>query len=241
MYDDTATTRDTQDQDYAARLEQQTLPTLAAKTGKPPLHLIRMITDLAPGTTAAISTAQGVNDPLAPNGLTLLHLAAGLYAHHAAAYHSTRARAYADIVAALLAAGADPMAELVHDWTRRETPAQFCHGYTPPALRERMLREAAAGRWAEDFQAPGNQTLRLVTQRHTPRREEWRARAARKVGHRKGIVEKKGAWVVVGNDGSTLARIPFTAATRVEAHVEAYVLRREYYAHRTRDMQKAAA
>lgn len=92
-----------------------------------------------------------VAQPIKPNGMTLLHLAARMYAIARRRDDFAGARYYDDATRQLLDAGADPHALMREPHSMMEqTPASACEGYTPPSLRERMQQEASAGRISTD-------------------------------------------------------------------------------------------
>jgi hypothetical protein len=118
------------------------LPELKPATGRAPCEaLLAAIVD---GDLVALSRelaldSSSINDAIPGTcGKTLLHVATRL--------HSVRARnrlnqahVYDQIAAALLAAGADPLARD----DIKQFPSSYTDGMTPPCLRDRMMRAAA--------------------------------------------------------------------------------------------------
>lgn len=131
----------------SATAEMATKP--AVPTGaKLPDDLVQAIIDGSPVRVLSIlgKCQRGtINDRYGNKGLTLLHMAALLYAHKRRHHHDLEAVRYDTICRILLREGANPLARayLPGD-SMPYYPSEFSRGLPPPSLRRRMLREAAA-------------------------------------------------------------------------------------------------
>jgi hypothetical protein len=127
--------------DHAADISSP-LPALAPLSGQSPRE--RLVDAVVKGDFATLraeleTDASALNDPIAGvGGKTVLHLSARLYGLHSKRHAHEMAKTYDQIIQLLLASGADPLA-------RDEAfqfPSSYTDGFTPPCLRERMLRAA---------------------------------------------------------------------------------------------------
>jgi hypothetical protein len=118
------------------------LPELKPVSGRAPSEaLLAAVVD---GDFVALSRmlaldSSSVNDAIPDTcGKTLLHVAARLHGLRAR-NRLNQAHVYDQIAAALLAAGADPLARD----DVKQFPSSYTDGFTPPCLRDRMMRAAA--------------------------------------------------------------------------------------------------
>jgi hypothetical protein len=118
------------------------LPELKAVSGHAPSEsLLAAVVD---GDFVALSRelsldSSSINDAIpGTRGKTLLHIAARLHGVRARS-RLNEAHVYDQIAAALLAAGADPLARD----DVKQFPSSYTDGFTPPCLRDRMMRAAA--------------------------------------------------------------------------------------------------
>lgn len=118
------------------------LPALAPLSGQSPRD--RLVDAVIKGDLVSLQAeletdASALNDPIAgAGGKTVLHLSARLHGLHSKRHAHEMAKTYDQIIQLLLASGADPLA-------RDEAfqfPSSYTDGFTPPCLRERMLRAA---------------------------------------------------------------------------------------------------
>lgn len=179
-----------------------------------------------------------INQALDDSGLTLLHLAARLYALAVRRYDRKGEGYYAAATKCLLAAGANPF-NVMKRWsqyddegrcgTSLDTPAAVCDGNMPPALRERMSREAANGH-IPAYQP--SSTDRLVTVRNDRARPLQIKRASRTtsvvakcyIRTVEGVEDTGSAWVARMPDGRTVTTVAYEAAnyrSKCEAHTAA--------------------
>lgn len=202
--------------DYIAQHPVSAPTPLQPKCGRPPVRLIRLITDGDPSAPLLCRNSQGINNPF-PHGITLLHIACHLYAHHRARL-SPRAGFYERVAAALIEAGADPLAEMRTASGDIETPASVCRGFMPPSMRARMLAEAASGRLDEggapDFH-------RSIIDRRAGRKQRASAKP------REHCLRDAGtAWLILDRAGDVVGMVPYTGRTRATARQLAYRQRR---------------
>jgi|SRR6185312_1598384 len=118
------------------------LPTLKPVSGRAPTEaLLAAVVD---GDFGAVrreldKDSTSINDAIpGTHGKTLMHIAARLHGVQART-RLNEAHAYDQICAALLAAGADPLARD----DIKQFPSSYTDGLTPPSLRDRMMRAAA--------------------------------------------------------------------------------------------------
>lgn len=117
-----------------------------------------------------------------PQAPTLLHIAAAAYAKTARKDGRMAAEKYDTVVSILLRRGADPelAAFRPSDSSMPETPAAFCDGCQPPALHDRMMRDAAENRvgWKPEFAIHGVRAPSQATKARLLRADSRRSRSA---------------------------------------------------------------
>lgn len=203
--------------DYVAEhpVDIANIPAVAPRTGHAPHDAVKDL--LARSDRLLYRWAMNdrhidaVNDPVTPEGATLLHIAAKMYALSTKAYERRAAMYYAAATEALLAAGADPHATMRRasapgpdgiPGAMDDTPASVCDGCMPPALRQRMLTEAAAGHIEV---GDAGRITRMIADRHRKR-----GAVARRERHVDGLAEQGSAWIARAPTGEIVARVEHT-------------------------------
>ena len=191
-------------------------------------------------THFANGTLGEINQSLDASGMTLLHLSARLYALAARRYDRKGQDYYAAATKCLLDAGANPF-NTMKRWsqyddegrhgTSLDTPAAACDGNMPPALRDRMQAEAAAGH-IPAFRP--SSTDALVVERK-PRPQQARrknvvmeVRFVRKV---EGVTDTGKSWIAQLPDGHKVAEVDYDPEDhndRCRAHHDAAKALREW-------------